>query len=791
MMKDARDGWRALAASPTLAVTALLTLAIGIGTSTAVFAVADALLLRALPYPAADRLVALTDVDVTRGESVNVGLANFDDWRASVPAVEAAAAWRRQDVNVSTSRGADRLPGIVAAGDFFDILGAVTVAGRTFADSPRDAATGPVVVLSDRAWHRLFDGRRDAIGSTAWLDGGPHEVIGVVQRIPGQMDVDVWRPVARTGAPPNRGSHNYVAVARVQAGVPIDEARAQFDVVAARLAAAYPETNADWRVGLLPLQDALGEDLNQTLILVSGAAILLLLIACTNVAGLLLVRGYDRRREFAVRKALGAARYRIVRQLLSESVMLSLASAGAGLLVSWWGTGVIVSMLPPEVVLWREPTLSAGVLGFTVILAVGTGLLFGLAPVVTMVREDALEHLRGGGGNTPTGSHRTRIALTYVQFSLASVLLIAAGLLLASLWRAARADPGFDPRSVLTFQVTLPRTTHADVAAVSQYFLGLTERLSALPQVDAAGAIDGLPMAGNETISTVRRPDEPTPGRGDERWALHQVSTPGYLRATGTRLVAGRDFEAGDTQGGPRVAIVNESLARLLWRDATPIGRELVLESGLHRVVGMIADVRHFGFDGGTYPQYFVPFAQSPVRSLSFALRTRGSLTESDLRQLAASVDSTVPLYSLRTLEAVGQDSLSPRRSLTGTVVFCGAAAVLLSAIGLFAIVASGVRERRREIAIRMALGATDAGVMWLFVRRASATAVAGIVTGFLASYWATGVLEGSLFEVTRLDAMTLAASAVTLLVVTITASWLPARRATTIAPMESLKTGT
>jgi putative ABC transport system permease protein len=787
--QDLTFGWRTLRRSPGIALTAIVTLALGIGASTAVFSVADALVLQSLPYPAADRLVALTDDNEERGDSVNVALPNFDDWRASVEAIEAAAAWQTADMNLAGASAAERVSGAVATEEIFDVLGAVPILGRTFGRESLEPGLETVAVLSERAWRQAFGGRENIVGTTAVLDGVAHTVIGVVPAVAGLTDVQVWRPIARTGAATRRTSHGFRAIARLRPGVSIDEARGQFDVAAARLAAAYPESNAGWRVGVRPLQETLGEDLDQVLVLVGGVAGVLLLVACTNVAGLLVARTADRRLEFVVRAALGAPRRRIVRQLLTESVLLSVAGAAGGLIVASWTTGLIVSLLPAEVALWREPSLSRSVLAFAAGVSIATGLAFGLAPALSTTRAGLQARLRDGGSATPTGTRGLRHTLVFVQIALASVLLVGAGLLGTSLWQALRVDAGLDLRSVLTFRVTLPRSTYADAAALGWYFDELLARLRALPQVEAAGAISSLPMADDDTISTVRRPDEPAPARGEERWALHQITTPGYMRASGTRVLVGRDFTDADTAGSERVVIVNESLARELWPGVNPIGRALVLEPGtLHQVIGLIADVRHFGLDQKLYRQYFVPLGQTPARGMSVALRVRGALPAEQLRQVLASVDPTVPPYSLRTLESMASGSLASRRSLTGTVAVCGGAAVLLAAVGLYGIVATGVRDRRREIGIRLALGATAGRVVGLFVRQAVVLAAAGVAAGLVATYWTTGLVEEFLFGVEPLDAATLSAIAVVLLAMSIAAAWLSARHAARVSPIDSLK---
>lgn len=790
LMQDTRYAIRTCRRRPAFTAVAVLTLGLGIGASTAVFSVADALMLRALPYPNPDRLVALTDDNRERGHSVNVALPNFDDWLAGASAIEAAAAWQTADVNFVSGAVAERIGGAIATGQFFEVVGARAIVGRTFGREVDQAAPPAVVVLSDRIWRRLFQARADVVGTTARLDGTSYEILGVVPAVAGLPTVDVWRPIVRTGAAASRRSHAFRAVARLQPDVSIEQARAQLDLVAANLAAVYPETNKSWGVGVTPLRDTLAEDLDQTLVLVAAVAGVLLLIACTNVAGLLVANASDRRREFVVRAAMGAPRRRLVRQMLTESVLLGLAGAACGVIIAAWTSGIILSLLPEDVVPWREPVLSAPVLLFAVGASLVTGLVFGLAPAFTALRSGVSGPLRDASIATSAVSRRLRQGLVFVQMALASVLLIGAGLLLVSLWRALEVDSGVDPRQVLTFRVTPPRSTHVDAKALSGYFDELLRRLKTLPQVETVGATSNLPMAGDETISTVRRAGDPPPARGKEQWSLHLVTTPGYLASTGIQLLAGREFTEDDGRSGDRVVIVNQSLARDLWPGENPVGREIVLEpDAVHRVVGLVRDTRHYGLDQDTAGQYFVPLRQHPMRSLSVAMRLRTSLPLADLRALVASVDGSVPLYDLRTFDTVIAGSLASRRSLTGTLAACGSAAVLLASIGLFGIVATGVRDRRREIGIRMALGASGRGVVWLFVRRAAILASAAIGTGLVASYWATGLLRGFLFGVEPLDVMTLGAACLGLFAVSAFTTWLSARHAARVNPVDVLRT--
>jgi predicted permease len=786
--QDLRFGLRTFRRSRGTAVAAVVTLAIGMGMSTAVFSVSDALVMRALPYPLADRLVSLTD-DRESGGSFNVALPNFDDWRASVDAIEVAAAWTTSDVNLVGATGSERVRGVAVTGEFFALVGAAPFLGRTFDDDAGRAVPDGIAVLSERAWRRFFGGRRAIDGATVRLDGVAHEVIGVVRVVPGFVDVDVWRPLPRTGGALVRRSHAFRAMARLREGVSLDQARAQLAVVSERLAAQHPDTNKGWRAGVTPWQAAVTEDLGDVLVLVGWIAAAVLIVAATNVAGLLVARAADRQRELAVRAALGASRRRVLRQLLIEHAIVSVAGAGGGLLVAALATGLVVGLLPADVVPVREPGLSGRVLAFAGILAVVIGAVLGVLTARAAMRQQSQQRLRDAAVSTSAGGRRVRQGLVLVQLTVASALLVGVGLLASSLWRAVRVDPGVDPRSVLTFMVTPARTTHADAAALDAYYESLLGRLAALPEVEASGATSNIPMSDNETISTVRRPDEPAPKRGEERFALHLVSTPGYMRAIGSRILGGRDFTDEDRPGSEPVAIVNESLARDLWPDGQALGRTIVLEPDVsHRVVGLVADTRHFGLDQTTYPAYWVPRRQTSARTMGVALRLRGDLPFERLRDLMISVDPAVPLYRVRTLEELTRGSLAIRRSLTAATAACGVTVVLLAVVGLYGVVASGVRDRRREIGIRLALGATAGRVVGLFLRRATVLSMAGVGAGLVMSLWTTSLLEGQLFGIEPLDPPTMAACAAGLALTTLAANWWSARQAARVDPIETLR---
>ena len=788
LLQDARYGLRTLRKQPGMTITAIATLAIGIGATTAVFSVADTVFLRPLPYPGADRVVALSDVNRERGFSGNVAVPNFDDWRASVTIFEAAAAWSRVDVNVAGPAGAERVPAGLVTGDFFNLVGARPTIGRLFGDDAREPGLETVAVLSENAWSRLFGRANDAVGKTAVLDGVAHTVVGVIASVPGLEDVEVWTPLARSGAALQRRNHAYRAYARLAPGVTIEQATSALDVVAGRLASAYPETNTGWSVGVTTLQAELTGDLDSSIWLMSGIVGLLLLLSCTNVAGLLLSRASDRRREFAVRTALGAPRRRVIRQLLTESVVLSLLGAVAGLIVARLSLAMMLRIVVPAGQEWARPSLSLPVLAFAAAVSVITGILFGLAPALTVRKAGPQSGLRGGAAST--GGRRTRSVLAFAQLTLASVLLVGSALVITSLFRVLAIDPGFDPRNVMTFRITPPRATYADNTAVTRFFDTLASRLEALPQVSSVGATGGVPMAGSTTVRGAIRAGDPLPARGEEKLVTYQVSTPGYLETLGIR-VAGRDFTTADTATARPVAIVNESMARLLFPDGAALGREILIhtdETTPREIVGVIPDVRYRGLERPILPQYFVPFSQAPRRTMTVAMKATGPVGLADVRSIVQSIDPSLPVYDVRPLDRVVRGSIAGREAQTTILTLFGVVAVMLAAIGLHGIVATGVRERRREIGIRLAIGASIGDVRTLFLRQGLLLAAGAIVLGLATSIGLVLWSRQLLFGLSSLTATPLVSVAAIVLFVALVATWLPAREATRVSPLETLR---
>lgn len=783
-----RQAIRSLRRQPSLVALVLITLAIGLGATTAVFSVANTLIWRDLPYGDPHRLVSLNDRRGGEG-TVNVALPNLWDWQAGAPALDGVGAWASADVNLAGPSGAERVSGGRMTRDLFRVLGAPLIQGRTFTEA--EAAPGTrVAIVTESAWRQFLSGRDDVLARTITIDGETHQVIGVAPDIPG-IEARVWRPVIDAGPATSRRNHAYRAVGRLREDATIDQLRGQLAVVSARLEAAYPDTNSGWSAVVTPLQEAMTEGVTSVIALLAAAVGALLLLAAANTANLLGARATARQREFAVRSALGASRAQLLQQVLTESVLLGSIGCALGLGVAYLGTSLATSVIPLDMSpLWATPRVDVSTLAFSVGLAMVVSVACGVWPALVASRQRPQNALQERAAASPHGPRRTRATLAVVQVALASVLLVGTGLLLGSLRSALLSDPGFDASNSLTFRVTPPRAAYADAPALADYFDSLLTRLRGLPGVAAGGAVSGIPLGGGNTVRGVIRLGDPRPAPGEERLTLFQVSTAGYLPALGARL-RGRDFSSIDTAQGEPVAIINQSLADALWPGEDAIGKHIHIftdEETPRTVIGVVATIRHIGLDADPSHQYFVPMSQAPQRSMSVVLRTTDGFNLAQVRETALAIDPTLPLYDVRTLDQVMSQSLAERRLMAAVVSTCGAIALMLATIGVYGVVSHSVSERRREIGIRMALGASRGTVVGLVLKQALGLTLVGLVVGMAVSAVGTGIVSEFVFGVTPLDITTRLLVTLLIAVTTVVASLAPARTAAGIDPGVSLK---
>ena len=794
--QDVRYGARLLARTPGFAAVILLTLALGIGANSMMFTVVNAVLLRPLPYPHPEQLVLLRDFNHDKGfDSFSVAPGNFLDWRAQSRSFTGMAAFGGASFNYTGGPFPERIAAMRVTEGFFEALGVQPVAGRSFQSSDFQQGQDHVVLLSYGLWQKIFQGDPQALGRNIQLSDEPYTVVGVMP--PGlrfiSREQDVWAPWAFPPAWSQvRGAHFLSVLARRKPGVTLEQARAEMAGIGQRLAAQYPDVNRGWGVRTDLLYENVVGDVRPALLLLLAAVGALLLIACGNVANMLLARTLERRREIAVRASLGAGRWRLIRQVLAESLLLSLAGGALGLLLAAAGTRTLLSMAPQVLPRADAIHLDPWVLGFTFAVAVLTGIVFGLAPMVTVARQDLQQTLKEGG-RTSSASQRLRGALVSAEVALALVLLVGAGLLIGSFARLEAVAPGFRTERALAFDVSLPRTRYADAPRKAAFYESLIERLLTLPGVQSAAAVTTLPLSDNDesyTFEVENKPNEP----GKEPSAMYYDVTPGYFQTMGIPLLAGRDFSRTDALDTPRVCIINDVLAREYFPGLDPVGRHLFLGAGQGRIfreiVGVVGSVKHYWLGEKPQPQAYEPLAQVPDSGATIVVRSTldpGSLTAA-VRGRVQAVDAQLPIAHVITFDQLVAESVSQPRFRTLLLGLFAAFAVALAVAGLYGVMSYTVTQRTREIGIRMVLGAQRKSVYQLVVGQGMILVGMGVVVGLGSALGLTRLLKRFLFGVEATDLLTFIAVSALLVVVAACACFFPARRASRVDPLESLR---
>ena len=797
LWQDLRYAVRSLARSPGFAVAAIATLAIGIGGTTAIFSVVNGVLLRPLPFARSERLVGVWGHHVTIGRET-ASLPDFLDWRRESRAVEDMAAFANTRFNLAGDGEPEVVRGAAATANLLPLLGLAPSAGRAFTADEERAGAARVVLLGDGFWRRRFGARPDVLGRTLQLSGVPHTVVGIAPpALRLQQEVDVWTPLV-TDTVLGRRNDFLTVVGRLRAGATLAQAQEELTTVARRLAVEYPASNAGWGVELVALQEQMVGAVRPALLVFMGAVALVLLIACANVANLMLARVTAREREVTIRAALGASRGRLARQLLTESAVVALAGGALGLLLAVWGVQGLRTLQPGTIPRAEEVGIDPAALLFALGVSLLTGLLFGLLPALRVVRRDPRAGLQASsrGSTGGTGVRSTRGALVLAEVALAFMLLIGAALLIRSFSRLQEVDPGFAGQGILTARLSFPRNAYAEPEQRVAFAERLMERLRATPGVRAAALVSDPPLGGSAPYWAFSVEGVEPPAAEVVQDAVVFSAGPGYFETVGIPLADGRLPAASDRADAPPVAVVSRSLARRYWPDRSPLGARITFgdpadtASTWMTIVGVVGDVRQASLAEAPYPQVYLPYAQLPVRSIVITARGPSDpLTLLPaLKARVAELDPGLPLSQVATMDQVVTATLA--RPRVNAVLLGGFAlvALALAAVGIYGVIAYGVVQRTRELGIRMALGAGSEQLLRLVVRQGMAPVLAGVALGAVGALAGGRALESLLFGVGAADPLTFAAVTAFLLLVAFAASYLPARRAARSDPMVALR---
>jgi putative ABC transport system permease protein len=809
LIQDIRYGIRMLLKSPSISIVATIALALGIGANTAIFSVVNAVLLKPLPFPNSESLMAVFESDTTRGQlRGSYSFPNYFDLRDQNQSFENLACYHSSDFILTDSGEPARVQGSVVTANLFPLLGATPILGRSFvADEDKPTGNGRVVILSQEFFERRFNSNPALLNQAITLDGTKYTVVGVMPRsfqFPIQNDpVELWTTVAvdAAGESPvtaQRGAHFLNLVGRLKQGVTQDQAQADANTIAARLEQQYPDTNTHKGIALESALRAIVGDIRPALLILLAAVACVLLIACANVANLLLARATSRHKEMAIRSALGANRIRVIRQLLTESVLLSLLGGAVGLLLAVWWSDLLVALGKEDIPRAIQVGLDWRVLAFTAGVSLLTGLVFGMVPAFQASRTELTESLKEGGRSGGGGARRNwmRSALVVSELAVAVILLVGAGLLIQSLWRLQKVDSGLQPDHVLTFTVSISDVKYPSEQQ-SQFFQQLRTKLESLPGVEGASGVLPLPLSGDRFSISFEIDGRPV-AKKDQPSADFFVADAGYFKAMGIPIVKGRDFNQFDQHKSAQVVIVTEAFARQFFPGEDAVGKRIKPgmstfdgeKSQMREIIGVVGDIRNRSLSVESKPAYYVPETQVPFNQLSMVVRTTGDphvLINAVGKEVLA-LDKDVPVYSVKTMnEYLASSVAAPRFNTTLLSIFAGVALVL-TIVGLYGVMSYSVAQRTNEIGIRLALGAQRRDVIALVVKQGLLLVLFGLLIGLPSAFALMRLISGLLFGVTNKDPMTFVSAAVVLSVVGLLACYIPALRATRVDPMEALR---
>ncbi len=806
IVEDIRFAFRLVAKRPAFTAVVVVTLALGIGANSAIFSIVNSILLRPLPFDEPEDLVYFGEYYRDTEHPGVTSWVNFVDFRDQNTVFEDMAAWWFGVANLSGRGEPLRVNTAVVSTNYFALLGVRPLLGPGF--SAGDLIEGDrVVVLSESLWRSRFGADPEVVGTSVTLDGMSFSVAGVMPggRQASALDfgerVQLWRAVSADDLgiyATVRGGRWARVVARLAPVSSVERARAEFATISNRFATEYPDSNRNWSSRIFPLHEYLVRDTRLSLLVLLGAVVLVLLIACANVANLQLSRAAARTQEIAMRAALGASRGRIARQMLIENVLLSIIGGALGLFVAVWGLKIPQVLSPGNELPLGMIRVDTTVMLFTLLLSVVTGLLFGLAPAVVTASPSLTQFLGSGSRELSPSAKRggLRHGLVMAEVALALVLLVGAGLLIKSFARLQRVDPGFSAEGVLTVKLSLSETTYGEPYQRGRFFDEVLAEITALPGVVAAGAVSNLPMASDMGDRGFRIEGRPEPGPDETQVADYSRATPDYFGAMGVPFVSGRDFSAGDTSASAPVVIINRAMADQFWTRGDPIGDRIKIggipdgEPIWRTIVGVVGDVRHAGLDVPVAPRVYLSHTQDPNPSMAIVIRTAGDplAAVASLRRAVATIDPDQPIAEIRTMRQVVEDAIAPRRFTNFVLVAFALIAVVLAAVGIYGVISYAVNQRTHEFGLRMALGAEPSGLLTLVIRQGFATTLAGLFIGIVGALGAGRLAAGLLFEISPHDPLVLLSVAAILAIVSLVACWIPAYKASRLEPMAALR---
>jgi putative ABC transport system permease protein len=800
LIQDLRFAVRMFLKKPAMTALVVLALALGIGANTAIFSVFQAVLLRPLPYADSDQLVWIW------GKNQSLGIAqgklsppDLVDFQEQSQTLEKIAGYMTLPINLTSAENPERLESVVVTNNFFQVLGVQPTLGRDF-QAEEGGEQNEVVIISHGLWQRRFAGS-NVIGQKLLLDGRTFLIVGVAPKeFQFPIRTELWIPCGPTNfdarGEASRLDHFLQAVGRVKRGVPLEQARAEMDTITRRIEQQNAETSAGWGVTLIPFREYLLGNTRIALLVLMGAVVFVLLIACANVANLLLARAASRTSEIAVRIALGASRARLIRQLLTESVLLSVISGAVGLLLAAWGIRLLAALGPDSIPQVKEIGINTTVLGFTVLVALLTGIIFGLAPAFHLSKTDLNETLKEGGRPAASFAPRNRLRTLLVvsEVSLALVLLIGAGLMLRSFWRLSDVDPGLKADNVLTMGISLNRAKYPEGNPRTAFFQQVIQRVESLPGVQSVGAISHLPLGGRGVNVPLIIENSAIAAAETQPNADLRIISPNYFRAMGIPLKKGRPFTEQDTKDTQKIVIVNEAFAQRYWPNGDAVGQQVEVGIGedfKSEVIGVVGNVKHRGLDQETPPEIYVSYLQStlwPVMNLVVKTSSDPSSLVPPVRQIIQGIDREQPIFNVKTMDQLVSESIGPRRFNTLLLAVFAIVALILAAVGVYGVMSYSVTQRTHEIGIRMALGAQPGDIVKLILRNGMILILVGIVIGLAVAFTLTRLISSLLYGIESTDMFTFLSLPLLLAAVAFLACYIPAYRAARVAPLIALR---